>query len=90
MTFDLLIVYPRSHNTGYIAGEFDLNNDKGVFSTTTEYGKCEITFKFTKFKVELNESGNAQECGFGGGVYASRILKHVDHGDPSFQGDPRF
>jgi hypothetical protein len=75
-------------NFGFLDGKFLLYKNKGVFRSS-EFGQCEISFVFTKSKVQIHESD--YDCGFGAGVYANGTLKNLDHDEPAFSnGDPRF
>lgn len=78
------------YNSGWIEGEFDLNGTSGVFQTS-EYGNCEITFKFTRSYVRIMESEGKRQCGFGHNVYADGMLKLKSRSRPKFSyGDPRY
>jgi hypothetical protein len=79
-----------SYNSGWIEGAFELHGDSGTFKST-EYGACEITFKFINGSVQLQQSGEDYECGFGHNVFAEGTLRLKSRKRPKLsKDDPRF
>lgn len=63
-----------SHNTGVIEGAIKIKDEKAVFKTT-EFGKCEIKFRFAGNTVDISQDGSDIDCGFGYGVYCDGKYK---------------
>lgn len=80
-----------SYNSGWIEGEFELQDNAGVFRAHTDGGLCEIAFRFTPQYVKLNQSGDEGGCEFGHNVFAEGTLKRKSREMPRLSsGDPRF
>ncbi|MBW4552926.1 MAG: hypothetical protein KME35_17720 [Aphanocapsa sp. GSE-SYN-MK-11-07L] len=78
-----------SYNSGWVEGQFKLEGAVGVFESD-EYGACEITFKFTQTSVQVEQSQERSECGFGNNVQADGTLDRKSEDQPKFSnGDPR-
>jgi hypothetical protein len=79
-----------SYNSGYVAGEFQLTRTVGTFASSEKGHECEITFTFQPKRVEVSQSLERGECGFGGGVHADGMLSLQSNRVPKLsQCDPR-
>jgi hypothetical protein len=77
---------PPSYNSGFIAGDFDLKKNVGIF-VEGKPSNCSLKFAFTKSKVKAKQVGN---CGFGYGVFLDDDLPLISRAMPLFsKGDPR-
>lgn len=79
-----------SYNTGWIAGEFELEGNVGHFrEKMSSTALCQISFYFTAQQVEVRQGGDL-ECGFGYGVVAGGVLTRTSKDLPKLcSGDPR-
>ena len=78
-----------SYHSGWIDGQFELNGASGTFQST-EYGTCEINFTFSQSSVQIGESEDKNDCGFGFGVHAIGSLRRTSTKKPRFdKHDPR-
>jgi hypothetical protein len=73
-----------SYNSGFIEGEFKVQNRVGVFQSN-EFGPCRLTFTFKGNKVTILQSGKDSDCGFGGHVYADGLYVRISKAAPKFE-----
>lgn len=79
-----------SYNSGWIDGEFELQNSAGIFRTHTESGTCELSFRFDGQRAKVSQSGDVYGCGFGHNVFADATLRRKSRQMPRMSdGDPR-
>ncbi|MGI8555637.1 MAG: hypothetical protein ACR2LT_04695, partial [Pyrinomonadaceae bacterium] len=86
--FDLTYPYKvgreMTANEGAAQGEATIAGDTATYSST-EFGQCKITIKFAKpGRIEVTQSGNDTDCGFGANVSASGTCKKVSGARPKF------
>ena len=71
---------PENIHNGELHGVVPLENGLAVF----ESGSCKITMKFTSRKVELTESDENGDCGFGANVTAAGDYRKTSSKIPKF------
>ena len=88
--FDLSYVYKNQYgptaNVGFALGEADIDGIIAIF-TTTDFGECKITMKFTGGKLVVTQEGSDADCGFGHNVTADGTYKKVSGAKPKFDED---
>ena len=71
---------PENIHNGELHGEVPLANGVAVF----ESGTCRITMKFSSSKVEITESDENGDCGFGANVTAAGTYRKINSKTPKF------
>jgi len=71
---------PQNIHNGELHGVVPMANGVAVF----ENGTCRITMKFTSSKVEVTESDENGECGFGANVTAAGAYRKINSKTPKF------
>lgn len=71
---------PQNIHNGELHGVVSLKNGVAIY----ENGTCRITMRFTSTKVEVTESDENGECGFGANVTAAGSYRKINSRIPKF------